>query len=99
MDRGKAGQWSHLYGHWRWRRAREMFLRLNPLCVMCEAEGRVELGTVVDHITPHKGDMVLFWDRGNWQPLCASHHSGDKQRIDNGKAPRIPVGLDGWPQG
>lgn len=36
--------------------------------------------TVVDHRTPHRGDQALFWERGNWQPLCARHHSSDKQR-------------------
>lgn len=31
--------------------------------------------TEVDHIKPHRGDMVLFWDESNWQGLCRSHHS------------------------
>ncbi len=31
--------------------------------------------TVVDHIKPHRGDKKLFWDRGNWQPLCEHHHN------------------------
>lgn len=35
---------------------------------------------VVDHVVPHRGDMKLFWDKTNWQSLCASHHSRDKQR-------------------
>ncbi len=33
------------------------------------------LDTVVDHIKPHRGDRKLFWDRGNWQPLCEHHHN------------------------
>lgn len=67
------------YGY-KWQKAREGFLREHPLCVMCQAEGRVMVATVVDHITPHRGDMRLFWQRSNWQPLCATHHSRDKQR-------------------
>jgi len=35
--------------------------------------------TVVDHRIPHRGDKRLFWDRNNWEPLCASCHSGHKQ--------------------
>lgn len=35
---------------------------------------------VVDHIVAHKGDMTLFWDSNNWQSLCSTHHSRDKQR-------------------
>jgi 5-methylcytosine-specific restriction enzyme A len=29
----------------------------------------------VDHITPHKGDRQMFWDRSNWQSLCHRCHS------------------------
>jgi hypothetical protein len=37
---------------------------------------------VVDHIVPHRGDMSLFWDRANWQSLCANCHSSYKQRLE-----------------
>lgn len=67
------------YGY-KWQKAREVFLREHPLCVMCAAEDRVTVATVVDHIVPHRGDQSLFWRRSNWQPLCATHHSRDKQR-------------------
>jgi len=29
---------------------------------------------VVDHIQPHRGDQLLFWDRTNWQTLCKRCH-------------------------
>ena len=67
------------YGH-QWRKARASFLRRHPLCVMCQAEGLTVAATVVDHINPHRGDQRLFWDSSNWQPLCTTHHSRDKQR-------------------
>ncbi|MFW2562465.1 HNH endonuclease [Acinetobacter baumannii] len=67
------------YGY-RWQKARERFLRLNPLCVYCERNNRVTVATVVDHITPHKGDQTIFWDESQWQSLCASCHSSTKQR-------------------
>jgi hypothetical protein len=35
---------------------------------------------VVDHIVPHRGDMKLFWDSGNWQSLCKTCHDSFKQR-------------------
>jgi 5-methylcytosine-specific restriction protein A len=56
------------YGY-RWQQAREAFLRRHPLCVMCLEENRYEPATVVDHVVPHRGDVELFWDRDNWQPL------------------------------
>jgi len=58
----------------RWRRARLRFLSIHPLCRYCEAEGVTKAATVVDHITPHRGDRKLFWDQNNWQPLCKFHH-------------------------
>ena len=58
----------------RWQRERLYFLSQHPLCVMCEAENRVKAATVVDHITPHRGNMELFWDVSNWQALCKTHH-------------------------
>jgi len=54
------------YGY-KWQKAREQFLREHPLCLMCQAQGRVEAATVVDHITPHRGDQSLFWRRSNWR--------------------------------
>lgn len=72
------------YGH-KWRAARLAYLRDHPLCVMCQADGRVTAATVVDHIVAHRGDRVLFWDRNNWQSLCATHHSRDKQREEQGR--------------
>ena len=73
-DRGSASERGY---DARWRRARRMYLRENPLCAECLKEGRTEAATVVDHIIPHKGDYEMFWDSENWQPLCVRHH-GEK---------------------
>ena len=59
----------------KWRKSRLSFLHHNPLCVHCQQEGKIRAATDVDHIIPHKGDYVLFWDKTNWQALCHSHHS------------------------
>lgn len=61
------------YGR-RWQKARAAFLHAHPLCVRCEAQGKLTAATIVDHITPHRGDPALFWDRSNWQALCKSCH-------------------------
>lgn len=58
-----------------WDKARADFLTAYPHCAMCGSAA-----SVVDHITPHRGDMRLFWDRANWQSLCAPCHNGTKQR-------------------
>ena len=59
----------------RWQRARLAYLAKHPLCRTCEEQGKVTEATVVDHVKPHRGDMVAFWDSANWQPLCKPCHS------------------------
>lgn len=56
----------------RWRKARLAYLARHPLCAECKRQGRTTAARVVDHVTPHRGDPVLFWDEANWQPLCDS---------------------------
>lgn len=54
------------------------------IVLRCAELGKpVPYATVLDHKTPHRGDMTLFWDRKNWAGLCAHHHSSDKQRMEN----------------
>jgi len=67
------------YGY-KWRKESKAYLKANPLCVECQAQGRITLGTDVDHIKPHKGDMDLFWRRSNWQTLCSVHHKAKSGR-------------------
>lgn len=68
----------------RWQKARIGWLRSHPLCVHCEREGLVRAATDVDHIKPHKGDKVLFWDNSNWMSLCHSCHSRKTANEDGG---------------
>jgi hypothetical protein len=70
-------------------------LRVEPLCRMCLAEGKVVAATTADHIEPHGGDINKFW-LGRLQSLCTSYHSGRKQRLErDGFLP--DVGSDGFP--
>lgn len=72
-----------MYDTKRWRRARKSFLSRFPLCRLCEGMGRLTPATVVDHIKPHRGDPVLFWDESNnWQSVCAACHNGAKQQME-----------------
>lgn len=61
------------YGY-RWQKYRADYLNKHPLCVHCQAEGKVVVATVLDHIEPHRGNMEVFWRKGNVQGLCAHHH-------------------------
>ncbi|UHC84878.1 HNH endonuclease [Pseudomonas sp. NIBR-H-19] len=72
--------WHHLYKTKRWYRLRWHQLQAEPTCRFCRALGTVTAADTVDHIKPHKGDEVLFFDGGNLQSLCASCHNSVKQR-------------------
>jgi 5-methylcytosine-specific restriction protein A len=72
-----------IYQSARWKRERLAFLIDHPLCVDCKAEGYVVAATDVDHETPHRGNMVLFWDQSMWRPRCHSHHSTKTMRESN----------------
>jgi 5-methylcytosine-specific restriction enzyme A len=64
------------YGY-RWQKASKAFLARHPFAVdyFGDHNGRVYRAEVVDHIIPHRGDMKLFWDPGNWQGLTMADHS------------------------
>ena len=65
----------------KWQNARKRFLNQHQFCNQCEKHGRGYVAaTVVDHIKPHKGDMKLFWDEDNWQPLCKPCHDSKTAR-------------------
>jgi len=65
-----------------WQKARKQFLSANPLCNECQSQGKLTSATVVDHIKPHRGDKVLFWDEINWQPLCKKCHDKKTRTVD-----------------
>lgn len=81
---------------YRWQKARETYLRNNPLCIDHKQRGKIVAATVVDHIVPHRlsdaidsGDeqriaeaRERFWDSDNWQPLCKHCHDSRKQRLE-----------------
>jgi len=58
----------------RWSKARRTYLASRPMCCRCPSKA-----TVVDHVIAHRGDQALFWDKANWQPLCARCHNVGKQ--------------------
>jgi len=57
----KKGNSMRLHGTERWRRMAKHQLRVEPLCRMCLAEGKVAAATTADHIEPHGGDINKFW--------------------------------------
>lgn len=80
-QRDQAAPWRKWYKLARWRSLRlTIFLRDLYTCRMC---GRLEGSTsrlVCDHVKPHRGNELLFWDEGNLQTLCKPCHDSAKQR-------------------
>lgn len=71
----------------KWRKEREAWLRAHPLCECEQCQGgrvRVTPASVVDHRTPHRGDMRLFWDRKNWQSMSKACHDRKTATQDGG---------------
>lgn len=68
--RGKSSEYNNWYRTSRWRQLRASFLRSYPTCFICGNKA-----TIADHIIPHKGNINLFYDANNLQPMCWSCHS------------------------
>lgn len=81
--RGSAHKRGYNY---RWKKAREDFLKRNPLCTCdeCTALGRVLPADTVDHRVPHRGDERLMWDESNWQAMNHDCHSRKTAAQDGG---------------
>lgn len=71
-----------LYNTKQWKRLRLEQLRLQPWCTFCLQLNIRTPATVVDHITPHKGDRSLFFDPSNFQSLCKPCHDSAKKRLE-----------------
>lgn len=82
----------------RWAKSADGHRRNHPLCVGCEAVGRVTAAELVDHTIPHQGDTRRFWDTSNWQSSCRPHHDVVKQRLElmwkRGEIPATELRLD-----
>ncbi len=67
------------YNTRQWEALRIIQLSKHPLCIACQAEGRVVPATVVDHVFPwtHISEQAFYINR--FQSLCATHHSTKTQ--------------------
>lgn len=63
-----------MYNNRAWQEYSRRFIR-GKACVLCLQAGRVEPAKVTDHTIPHCGNMDLFNDPNNHQPLCISCHN------------------------
>lgn len=65
----------------RWRKFRNYYIRLHPLCVECERQDRVTPAKILDHIKPYKTHPELGLDWYNVRPLCRPCHNRIGERV------------------
>jgi len=53
----------------RFKRARYAYLSANPVCVYCQAQGRLSAATILEHRTPLWAGGSM-WDEVNWAASC-----------------------------
>lgn len=68
----------------RWRRLRKQVLSEHPMCQCPHCKGANLQANVVDHITPHRGEARLFWNRKNLQSMNKQCHDKYKQSQERG---------------
>lgn len=85
-----------LYSSTRWRIARMHFLAEHPLCIKCTTPDRPVAAGIVDHKRPHKGDLALFWDQDNWQPMCKPCHDRKTATEDSTFAKKVMHRVHGF---
>ena len=90
-----------LYSLKPWRDLRLVILeRAEWMCQGCEVphlligKPPAPHSPVIDHITPHKGNLFLFWDETNLQAVCKFYHDGEKQRLEASTTARAEG--EGW---
>ena len=81
FDRAKDNQ--QFYNSSRWRRVARLHKEAHPLCVKCQAEGKVGAVEVTDHIVRiEDGGDPYNWE--NLQSLCHYHHNQKSGREAHG---------------
>lgn len=96
MTIAQGPPWKAWYKTARWQRLRWKVLARDLFtCQKCRKTETNTALLVADHIKPHKGDPILFWDEANIQCLCKRCHDSEKQREERSR--KVAIGPDGWP--
>lgn len=71
---GNQIAYNEVYNTDKWKKLRKLKLMYNPLCEMCESEGKVTPALDVHHITPILQDINKAFDMDNLMSLCRCCH-------------------------
>lgn len=78
-------QWKHLYNCKRWHDLRAAILRRDIICVVCWRRP----SSVADHISDHRGNLILFYSFSNLRGVCKPCHD-EKTGTTHGSGGRTP---------
>lgn len=73
-------KWNKYYQYKSYKKQRDWYMGLHPLCIDCLFEGKSVPATELHHIRPisygktEEERMTLLMDPNNWAPLCEHHH-------------------------
>ncbi len=88
-DRRRAIEqpWRKWYSTRRWQIMRKAVLERDLWTCqqtgeLCRGKHPMPNSPVIDHIQPHNGDPVLFWEMSNLQTVSKRYHDSEKQRIE-----------------
>jgi 5-methylcytosine-specific restriction enzyme A len=83
------------YSLQRWRTRAKHQLRVDPLCCLCRAQGRITPATIADHHPAHGGDYNAFL-LGPIRSLCKPCHDGLQPAFKH-RGYSSAIGDDGYP--
>lgn len=92
----EAQAYRHLYRTARWRRIRARQLEARPLCLSCQARGRVVPATVCNHTDKASKATEEGFFAGPFSSLCAPCHDGGEQKAESAGY-TAEADDDGWP--
>jgi 5-methylcytosine-specific restriction enzyme A len=90
--------WRSWYNLQSWRTRAKHQLQIEPLCALCEKQGRITPATIADHHPRHGGDYNKFV-LGPLRSLCRDCHQGqwaadkrgDRDDVEDNGMPTDPA--------
>jgi hypothetical protein len=88
QKRDESTEWRGLYGTARWQALRQKVIIRDRY--ICQRTGTLLTGKhpapdspVVHHKTPHRGNLILFWDEGNLETVSKEWHDSIAQALEH----------------
>ncbi len=73
-----------IYDSARWKRVRALKIDADPLCEVCEREGRTTLAAQVHHVVKVRDEPGRAYDMANLMSVCRSCHARIEDRDGSG---------------